>query len=183
MASISRRERNTALASEAGAPNKYKFFKSNPNRVATSDEMIDYWAEKAKKWPIRSLEDGLAPWRLIGNHTNSVVETGIARDGGSSLHILSTGVGGPTAAIAQSLAGLVSTDTYTFSFWFRPSTNGAGLNFRLTSTYRNPAIIDIKPIFFTPGLPNSTLLPSGAVSAALAERNPAGQREHHHRQR
>jgi len=47
------------LASEAGSPTEYKFFKSNPNRVASSDEMIDYWAEKAKKWPIRSLEDGL----------------------------------------------------------------------------------------------------------------------------
>ncbi len=38
----------------------YCFFKSDPNRVVSSDEMIDYWAEKAKKWPIRSLEDGLA---------------------------------------------------------------------------------------------------------------------------
>ncbi|HSW45670.1 MAG TPA: phosphopyruvate hydratase [Phycisphaerae bacterium] len=38
----------------------YCFFKSDPNRVASSDELIDYWAEKAKKWPIRSLEDGLA---------------------------------------------------------------------------------------------------------------------------
>jgi enolase len=48
------------LANEAGAPNKYKFFKSNPNRVAAADEMIDYWAEKCRQWPIRSLEDGLA---------------------------------------------------------------------------------------------------------------------------
>jgi len=47
------------LASEAGAPNKYRFFKSNPQRIASSEEMVDYWAEKAKKWPIRSLEDGL----------------------------------------------------------------------------------------------------------------------------
>ncbi len=48
------------MASEAGAPNKYKFYKSNPNRVATADEMTDYWAEKCKQWPIRSIEDGLA---------------------------------------------------------------------------------------------------------------------------
>ncbi len=48
------------LANEAGAPNKYKFFKSNPGKVIGADEMIDYWAEKCSQWPIRSLEDGLA---------------------------------------------------------------------------------------------------------------------------
>jgi enolase len=48
------------MASEAGAPNKYKFYKSNPNKVASAEEMTDYWAEKCRQWPIRSLEDGLA---------------------------------------------------------------------------------------------------------------------------
>jgi len=38
----------------------YCFFSSAPDRIVTSDEMIDYWAEKCKQWPIRSLEDGLA---------------------------------------------------------------------------------------------------------------------------
>ena len=48
------------LANEAGAPDKYKFFKSNPKKVVGADELIEYWAEKCKQWPIRSLEDGLA---------------------------------------------------------------------------------------------------------------------------
>ncbi len=48
------------LATEAGAPNKYKFFKSNPDRVIGSEEMADYWVEKCNQWPIRSLEDALA---------------------------------------------------------------------------------------------------------------------------
>jgi len=39
---------------------KYRFFKSNPDRLATSDEMIDIWAGWCEKYPIRSLEDGLA---------------------------------------------------------------------------------------------------------------------------
>ncbi|TWT41225.1 Enolase [Phycisphaerae bacterium RAS1] len=39
---------------------KYRFFKSNPDRLATSDEMIDLWKSWAAKYPIRSLEDGLA---------------------------------------------------------------------------------------------------------------------------
>ncbi len=39
---------------------KYRFFKSDPDRLATSDEMIDIWAGWCDKYPIRSLEDGLA---------------------------------------------------------------------------------------------------------------------------
>jgi enolase len=39
---------------------QYRFFKSDPKRYATSDEMIDLWASWCKKYPIRSLEDGLA---------------------------------------------------------------------------------------------------------------------------
>ena len=38
----------------------YVFFKSNPKKVWKSEEMIDYWAEWCKKYPIRSIEDGLA---------------------------------------------------------------------------------------------------------------------------
>jgi enolase len=38
----------------------YCFFKSDPNRIACSDEMIDLWKKLCAKWPIRSLEDGLA---------------------------------------------------------------------------------------------------------------------------
>lgn len=50
------------LYNEAKAKGKegYCFFKSNPDRVISSEEMADYWAEKCKQWPIRSLEDGLA---------------------------------------------------------------------------------------------------------------------------
>ncbi|HWL93614.1 MAG TPA: phosphopyruvate hydratase [Phycisphaerae bacterium] len=50
----------TELANDAGAKDRYKFYKSNPNRIAGSDELIDYWGEKCRQWPIRSLEDGLA---------------------------------------------------------------------------------------------------------------------------
>ena len=49
------------LVNEAKKENKvgYKFFKSDPNRVASSEEMIDMWSEWRKRWPIRSIEDGL----------------------------------------------------------------------------------------------------------------------------
>jgi enolase len=38
----------------------YVFFKSDPKKVWKSDELVDYWAEWCKKYPIRSIEDGLA---------------------------------------------------------------------------------------------------------------------------
>jgi enolase len=52
----------TELFEEAKHKGKtgYCFFKSNPNRIATSDEMIDLWKTLCQKWPIRSIEDGLA---------------------------------------------------------------------------------------------------------------------------
>jgi enolase len=52
----------TELFEEAKKKGKkgYCFFKSDPNRIASSDEMIDLWKKLCAKWPIRSLEDGLA---------------------------------------------------------------------------------------------------------------------------
>ena len=39
---------------------KYRFFKSDPDRSVTSAELVDYWAGWCDKYPIRSVEDGLA---------------------------------------------------------------------------------------------------------------------------
>src|SRR2546421_9393197 len=38
----------------------YKFFKSDPEKILSSEQMIDYWERWIEKYPIRSLEDGLA---------------------------------------------------------------------------------------------------------------------------
>ena len=38
----------------------YCFFKSNPKEVLSSDDMIGIWKDWAAKYPIRSIEDGLA---------------------------------------------------------------------------------------------------------------------------
>ena len=50
------------LSNEAKAKGKqgYCFFKSNPDRIASSDEIIDMWAGWCAKFPIHSIEDGLA---------------------------------------------------------------------------------------------------------------------------
>lgn len=52
----------TELFEEAKHRNKtgYCFFKSDPSRIATTDEMIDLWKKLCQKWPIKSIEDGLA---------------------------------------------------------------------------------------------------------------------------
>ncbi|MBM4068419.1 MAG: phosphopyruvate hydratase [Planctomycetes bacterium] len=52
----------TELFDEAKKKGKtgYCFFKSKPDHIATSDEMVDLWKKLCQKWPIRSIEDGLA---------------------------------------------------------------------------------------------------------------------------
>ena len=52
----------TELFDEAKKKGKtgYCFFKSKPDHVASTDEMIDLWKKLCAKWPIRSIEDGLA---------------------------------------------------------------------------------------------------------------------------
>lgn len=38
----------------------YKFYKSDPSKVISSDAMVDYWAGWVEKYPIISIEDGMA---------------------------------------------------------------------------------------------------------------------------
>jgi enolase len=50
---------NTNVGDEGGfAPNR--FFKSAPDKSVSSQELADYWAGWCERYPIRSLEDGLA---------------------------------------------------------------------------------------------------------------------------
>ncbi|MCE2882649.1 MAG: phosphopyruvate hydratase [Planctomycetaceae bacterium] len=69
------------LSNEAKAKGKngYCFFKSNPDRIATSDEVIDMWASWCAKFPIVSIEDGLAEddwagWRKLTERLGSKVQ-------------------------------------------------------------------------------------------------------------
>ena len=50
------------LSNEAKARKRkgYCFFKSDPKRTVSSDDMIALWERWCAKWPIRSIEDGLA---------------------------------------------------------------------------------------------------------------------------
>lgn len=99
----------TELFDEAKKKGKtgYCFFKSQPDRIASSDEMIDLWEKLCQRWPIRSIEDGLAEddwdgWQkltrklggkvqLVGDDlfvTNSKrLRDGIAKGAGNSILI------------------------------------------------------------------------------------------------
>src|ERR1700689_2080014 len=44
----------------------YKFFKSNPDKIMKSEEMVDYWARGVEKYPIRSIEEGFAENDWVG---------------------------------------------------------------------------------------------------------------------
>jgi enolase len=48
-----------AASSEMFKDGKYKFYKSSQKEI-TSDEMVDYWSSWVNKYPIISIEDGMA---------------------------------------------------------------------------------------------------------------------------
>ncbi len=57
----------------------YKFFKSAPDKVLSPEAMVDYWAKWVEKYPIRSLEDGLAEndwegWQLISDRLRDKIQ-------------------------------------------------------------------------------------------------------------
>ncbi len=57
----------------------YKFFKSAPDKILSSEAMVDYWAKWAEKYPIRSIEDGLAEndwtgWKMITDRLGQKVQ-------------------------------------------------------------------------------------------------------------
>jgi enolase len=57
----------------------YKFFKSNPDKIIKSEEMVDYWVRWTEKYPIRSIEDGLAEndwdgWKMLTDRIGKKVQ-------------------------------------------------------------------------------------------------------------
>src|SRR5829696_4160002 len=57
----------------------YKFFKSNPDKILPPEAMVDHWARWCEKYPIRSLEDGLAEndwdgWKMLTDRVGKKVQ-------------------------------------------------------------------------------------------------------------
>lgn len=58
---------------------KYHFFKSDPGNYFPSEQLIDFWAELVEKYPIVSIEDGLAEddwdgWKKLNARLGSRVQ-------------------------------------------------------------------------------------------------------------
>ncbi|HYE94757.1 MAG TPA: phosphopyruvate hydratase, partial [Rubricoccaceae bacterium] len=65
--------------SEAYQNGRYVFYKSDPDRRLTSEEMVDFWQGWVEEYPIISLEDGLAEndwdgWRLLTQRVGDRVQ-------------------------------------------------------------------------------------------------------------
>ncbi len=72
-------KKGSGKASHAASEVGYCFFKSDPRRIASSDEMIDLWARWCSKFPIRSIEDGLSEddwsgWKKLTDRLGSKVQ-------------------------------------------------------------------------------------------------------------
>jgi len=58
---------------------RYRFFKSDPRRKISSEAMVEHWAEWTKRYPIISIEDGLAEddwkgWRSLRRRIGDKVQ-------------------------------------------------------------------------------------------------------------
>ncbi len=66
-------------SSEMYRNGSYVFWKSDPDRKRSSEEMVDYWAGWVEKYPIISIEDGMAEndwegWRLMTERLGGKVQ-------------------------------------------------------------------------------------------------------------
>jgi len=57
----------------------YKFFKSAPDKILSSEQMVDYWCKWIEKYPIRSIEDGCAEndwagWKLFTDRVGDKIQ-------------------------------------------------------------------------------------------------------------
>jgi enolase len=57
----------------------YVFWKSDPDRVRSSEDMVEYWAKWVEKYPIISIEDGLdqddwSGWQKLNNEIGGKVQ-------------------------------------------------------------------------------------------------------------
>jgi len=87
-------------------------------------------------------------------YSNTVVSADFSHSGNFSLHLIGEGQGSTLSFANQVLPLLNATNTYTLSFWFLPSRNGAGLTARVTLGYRTITPIDYRPQLTSPGAPN-----------------------------
>ncbi|HWH69943.1 MAG TPA: lamin tail domain-containing protein, partial [Candidatus Sulfotelmatobacter sp.] len=100
-------------------------------------------------------------WTATANFTNSGLSTAVRHGGNSSLHLVASAAGsGSGNSLYQLISpALVTNQTYTLSFWYLQSTNGAPLIARFSGSV-NPVTLNPAPPLSslaraTPGVANS----------------------------
>ncbi len=66
-------------ASEMAKDDGYNFWKSDPDRVRSSEEMVSFWADWADRYPIISIEDGMTEndwegWRSLTDRVGEKIQ-------------------------------------------------------------------------------------------------------------
>jgi hypothetical protein len=102
-----------------------------------------------------------APWSAVGNHARSTANTMAASSGIASLLLNATDrSGGASHCVRQAALGLVTSQTYTLSYWFLPTTSVSGLTVEVSaSDIRIAHAVTPAPpaqALATPGVTNST---------------------------
>jgi uncharacterized protein (DUF1800 family) len=109
-------------------------------------------------------ESGLTGWTVSPNHADSRVEAGGRT--GSALHMIATEGGSTRGSSIYRTASLVTGQTYTLSFWWRPATStGASVTLRLSGSGADTGIQASAP----QRLPGSGLQEGYRVIAHLSD--------------
>lgn len=101
-------------------------------------------------------------WNLGTNLVRSTLSTNVARSGKSSLHLISTAPfplnGNTNQAVSQQISPF-TTNRYTLTFWYLPSTTAVAVVARTLAT--TPFLIQrpLAPVYVTPGTANNIAAP------------------------
>jgi len=97
-------------------------------------------------------------WSFLGSSgaNTSTTTNSTAHSGSSSLHMIFTRTGDPSHCLYQDVTGINTANTYTLSFWYRPTTNANLLSVWTGGGAFSP-VLSLRPVPATPGAPNSVL--------------------------
>ncbi len=75
------------------------------------------------------------PWTKTTDFTNSAISSSVAHSGSGSLHLVATAAGGGSGdSVYQVIPSLVNGQTYTISYWYKPSSPDRALTVRLSGS-------------------------------------------------
>jgi hypothetical protein len=110
---------------------------------------------------------------IATNLTNSAISPNLVHSGNASLHVVSTGAGGTTRAIAQVMPALGSNTLCTLSYWFYATYHGSNLIVRTLPGSGLNTTTNIQPVITPPSYTPARLLSPGTLALSPGAANPA----------